>query len=68
MAMNGAEERGMNDTIDSGTPRKATGGYLPQSTFHWGRSVTAFIVEHPELCLGIALALGVAIGVPVKRR
>lgn len=68
MAMNGAEERGMNDAIDSGTPRKAIGRYLPQGTVDWGRSVTAFIVEHPELCLGIALALGAAIGVVVKRR
>jgi len=68
MAMNGAEERGTNDSIDSGTPRKATGGNLPQRTVDWGRSVTAFIVEHPELCLAIALALGVAIGVAVKRR
>jgi ElaB/YqjD/DUF883 family membrane-anchored ribosome-binding protein len=66
--MNGAEEGGTNDSIDSGTLREATGGYLPQRTVDWGRAVTAFIVEHPELCLGIALALGVAVGVAVKRR
>ncbi len=54
---------------DSGSPREATGENLPQRTVDWGRSVTAFIVEHPEeLCLGIALKFGVAIGVVVKRR
>jgi len=68
MAMNGAEEPGTNDSIDPGTPLEAPGGYLPQRTVDWGRAVTAFITEHPELCLGIALALGVAIGVAVKRR
>jgi len=68
MAMNDAEERGTNDSIDSGTLREAAGGYLPQRTVDWGRAVTEIIAEHPELCLGIALALGVAIGVVVKRR
>ena len=68
MAMNGAEERGTNDSIDSGTIREATGGYLAQRTVDWGRAVTGFIAEHPELCLGIALLLGVTIGVAVKRR
>lgn len=33
-----------------------------------GRSATAWIVENPELSLGIALALGVGIGLAVKRR
>ena len=68
MAMNGAEESGPNDSVDSGTLRETTGGYLPQRTADWGRAVTEFIAEHPELCMGIALALGVAIGVVVKRR
>jgi hypothetical protein len=66
--MDGAEESGTNDSIDSGSPRESTGEYLPQRAVDWGRSVTTFIVEHPELCLGIALAFGVAIGVAVKRR
>jgi ElaB/YqjD/DUF883 family membrane-anchored ribosome-binding protein len=68
MAMNGAEERGTDNSFDSDTLREAMGGSLPQRTLDWGRAVTAFIVEHPELCLGIAFALGVAIGVAVKRR
>jgi hypothetical protein len=66
--MNGAEKGGTNDSIDSVLPRGATEGYLSQRTIDWGRSVTTFIVEHPELCLAIAIALGVAIGVAVKRR
>lgn len=68
MAMNGAEESGTYDSIDSGALRETTGEFLPQRTVDWGRAVTEFIAEHPELCLGIALALGVAIGVVVKRR
>ena len=68
MAMNGAEEGETNDFIDSVSPRGATGGFLPQRTIDWGRSVTTFIAEHPELCLAIAIALGAAIGVVVKRR
>ena len=68
MAMNGAEERGTDGPIDSGKHREAIEGHAPQTMVTWSRSVTAFIVEHPELCLGIALALGVAIGVAVKRR
>lgn len=68
MALNGAEEIGPNDSIDSGTLREMNGGSLPQRTVDWGRAVTDFIAENPELCLGIALALGVAIGVVVKRR
>jgi len=66
--MNGAEERGTNDSLDSDTPREATGGYTPRRTVDWGRAVTAYIGEHPELCLGLALALGAAVGVVVKRR
>jgi hypothetical protein len=66
--MNGAEEGGTNNSIDSGTPKKAIGEHLPRGMVEWGRSVTAFIVEHPELCLGIALALGAVVGVVVKRR
>jgi len=33
-----------------------------------GRSVTGFIVEHPEICLALALAVGAAVGLVVKRR
>ena len=66
--MDGAEAGGTNDSINSGMLREVTGGYLPQRTVDWGRSVTKFIVEHPELCLVIAIALGAAIGVAVKRR
>ena len=68
MAMNGAEEGGANDFIDSVSPRGATEGFLPQRTVDWGRSVTAFIAEHPELCLVLAFALGAVVGVVVKRR
>jgi ElaB/YqjD/DUF883 family membrane-anchored ribosome-binding protein len=68
MAMNGAEERGTHNSIDSGTLRETTEGFFPQRTVDWGRAATEFIAEHPELCLAIALALGVAVGVVVKRR
>ena len=68
MTMNGAEERGTDNSIDPDTLREAMGGSLPQRTLDWSRAVTAFISEHPELCLGIAFALGVTIGVAVKRR
>jgi len=66
--MDGAEESGKNDSIDSRSPRESTGEYLPQRAVDWGRSVTTFIVEHPELCLGIALAFGAVVGVLVKRK
>ena len=68
MAMNVAGEGGTNDSIDSVNPRGATGEFLPQRTVDWGRSVAAFIGEHPELCLVLALALGAVVGVVVKRR
>lgn len=68
MAMNGAEGSGRDDSVDSGTFRETAGGYLPQRTVDWIRVVTEFIAKKPELCLGMALALGVAIGVVVKRR
>ena len=53
-----------------GAARKAATAYVSKTlgAVDWGRSVTTFIVEHPELCLGIALAFGVAMGVVVKRR
>ena len=66
--MDGAEEQAASNSIDSVAPREAKEDYLPRGAVDWGRSVTTFIVEHPELCLGIALAFGVAIGVVVKRR
>jgi hypothetical protein len=66
--MDGAEDSGPSDSIDSVGRRDATGEYLPQRAVDWGRSITTFIVEHPELCLAIAIALGAAIGVAVKRR
>lgn len=68
IAMDGAEPGGTIDSSNSGVFREATGEYLPQRTIDWGRSVTKFIVEHPEFCLVIAIALGAAIGVAVKRR
>jgi ElaB/YqjD/DUF883 family membrane-anchored ribosome-binding protein len=48
-----------DDDIFANTPRRAAG---------LGRTVTDFIVEHPEICLGLALAVGVAVGVVVKRK
>jgi len=66
--MNREAERKTNESVDAGAPGEATGEYSPRKTVGWGRSVTAIIVEHPELCLGLALALGVIVGVVVKRR
>lgn len=41
---------------------------VPKNVADLGRSATAWIVDNPELSLGIALALGVGIGLAVKRR
>lgn len=40
----------------------------PSRAIGLGRTVTDYIVEHPEICLGIALAVGAAVGLVVKRR
>ena len=34
----------------------------------YGRSATAWVVEHPELSLCLGLALGVGVGLAAKRR
>lgn len=41
---------------------------VPENVAGLGRSATAWIVENPELSLGIALALGIGVGLAVKRR
>jgi len=40
----------------------------PRRAADLGRTVTNYIVEHPEFCLALALVVGAAIGVVVKRR
>ena len=62
------EHEGTIDSIEAGTPSVVNETDTPRRTADWGRSVTAYIGEHPEVCLGIALVLGAAIGVVVKRR
>ena len=59
----------MGDAAYGAGPNGVTARDLvPQRAAEWGRSVTAWIVEHPELSLGLALAVGVGIGLMVKRR
>lgn len=41
---------------------------MPQRVVDWGRTATSWIVENPELSLGLAVALGVGIGLAVKHR
>lgn len=66
--MNGEEDRGTQESLDTGTTGEIPENDAPRRMADWGCSVTAYIVEHPEVCLGIAVALGVAIGLAVKRR
>lgn len=66
--MNGEEELATAATSDADLPAEAIEDFAPRRTVDWGRSVTTFIAENPEASLGIALALGVAIGILVKRR
>ncbi len=62
------EERQTNDLIDSGIPDDEVFADAPRRVAGLDRTVTEYIVEHPEICLGIALAVGVAVGVVVKRK
>ena len=66
--MNGGIERETDNLIDKGTRDEVTGKAVPQTVTDWGRSVTTYIGENPEFCLALALVLGAAIGVVVKRR
>ena len=66
--MNGEENEAVNELLEADFPDEATGRPALRKAAGLGRSLTAYIVEHPEICLGVALALGAAIGVVVKRR
>lgn len=66
--MNSAEDWGTIEDADAETSGEAEERVAPRTTADWGRSVTTYIGENPEVCLAVALALGAAIGLAVKRR
>jgi len=54
--------------MDPDPPADSTKDHVQQRAIEFGRSVTAWVVEHPELSLCLGLALGVGVGLAVKRR
>ena len=62
--MTEGEERQTNDVVELEFPDEEVVENAPGP----GRRVTDYIVEHPEICLGLALAVGAAVGVVVKRK
>jgi len=67
-AITEGEERHTNDLINSGISDDEVIKDAPQRVAGLGRAVTDYIVEHPEICLVLALAIGAAVGVVVKRK
>lgn len=67
--MSDAENFDKLNSLVGGTPREttATGG-APRRTRDWSDSIASYIGKHPELSLGIALALGAGIALLLKRR
>ena len=57
-----------SSVLDEGTHEESTRDLVQQRAVELGRSATAWVVEHPELSLCLGLALGVGIGLAVKRR
>ncbi len=66
--MNSEEDRGTIENADAETSGEAEERVAPRRVADWGRSVTTYIGENPEVCLAVALAFGAAIGLVVKRR
>lgn len=66
--MNSAEDWETIEDADVATSGEAEEWVAPRRAADWGRSVTTYIGENPEVCLAVALALGAAIGLVVKRR
>ena len=54
--------------MDEDPTTESTRDLVQQRAVEVGRSATAWVVEHPELSLCLGLALGVGIGLAVKRR
>ena len=54
--------------MDPDPPVESTKDLVQQRAVELGRSATAWVVEHPELSLCLGLALGVGVGLAVKRR
>jgi hypothetical protein len=61
------DEHGTNELSDPGFEQDEAANLL-EKPLCLGRALTNSIAEHPEICLGIALAIGVAVGLLVKRR
>lgn len=66
--MTEAEELNDIELIDPGLPGDEVLDTAFPEAAGLGRTLTDYIVEHPEICLGIALAVGAAVGLVVKRR
>lgn len=66
--MSSEEDWGTTENPNAEMSAEAEEWVAPRKTADWGRSVTTYIGENPELCLALALALGAAIGLVVKRR
>ncbi len=66
--MTEGEELQTNDLIESDIPDDAVIENSRRRAAGLGRTLTDYIVEHPEICLGLALAAGAAVGVVVKRK
>ncbi len=54
--------------VDPDPPAESPMDLVQQRAAELGRSATAWVVEHPELSLCLGLALGVGVGLAVKRR
>ncbi len=63
----GADQQ-TSDLTDSGIPDDEVFEIAPRRVAGLGRTVTDYIVEHPEFCLALAFVVGAAVGVVVKRR
>jgi len=68
MAMNEATQDELSVVVDPDPPAGSTKDLVQQRAIELGRSATAWVVEHPELSLCLGLALGVGVGLAVKRR
>ena len=67
-AMSDATHDELSVVMDPDPPAESTKDLVQQRAVELGRSATAWVVEHPELSLCLGLALGVGVGLAVKRR
>jgi ElaB/YqjD/DUF883 family membrane-anchored ribosome-binding protein len=66
--MSDATHDELSVVTDPDPPAESTRDLVQQRAVELGRSATAWVVEHPELSLCLGLALGVGVGLAVKRR